>query len=210
MNESTAALDERPKSSRPTSGSVDRSSPTIAPTNAVIATSNANCEAFSRRPNSTAGREAAGASLTEPRICVTQSAMTARLEQLSVPNDDAVEVPTENPIHRATRGGPVPQSPTEHRGRSGSPVCARGTRQGSHRSGRVLADREAQIADDQSPAWPVQKGDLGDEAVPEKGSLIEILAPPRIRCAPEQPVEREIPALAIKPRCTEELHWGIC
>ncbi len=125
-------------------------------------------------------------------------------------NDDAVEIPTQYPIHRPPRGGPVPQSPTEHRSRAGSPVCAHGTRQGSHRSWRALPDREAQIADDQSPAWPVQKGDLGDEAVPEDWSLVEILAPPGIGRAPEQSVEREIPALAIETWCTEELDSGIC
>ena len=50
MNESTAALDARPKSSRPMSGSVERSRPTIAPTNALIATSSENCATFSRSP----------------------------------------------------------------------------------------------------------------------------------------------------------------
>ena len=55
MNDSTAALEPRPKSSRPTSGSVERSRPTIAPTNALIATSSENCAAFSRSPSRTGG-----------------------------------------------------------------------------------------------------------------------------------------------------------
>jgi hypothetical protein len=42
MKESTAALEPSPKSSCPTSGNVERSSPTIAPTNALTATSNEN------------------------------------------------------------------------------------------------------------------------------------------------------------------------
>src|SRR5215207_3786322 len=77
MNESTATFDERPKSSRPMRASVDRSRPTIAPTNAVMATSNANCEAFSRRPSWTEVREVRGASLTGPGMCVAQRARTA-------------------------------------------------------------------------------------------------------------------------------------
>ena len=53
MNDSTAALDARWKSSRPTSGSVERSSPTMAPTNALTNTSSENCAAFSRSPRRT-------------------------------------------------------------------------------------------------------------------------------------------------------------
>ena len=53
MNDNTAALDVRPKSSRPMSGSVERSRPTIAPTNALTATSSENCARFSRSPSST-------------------------------------------------------------------------------------------------------------------------------------------------------------
>ena len=60
-NDSTAAFDVGPKSWRPIRGSVERSSPTIAPTNAVMPTSSENCARFSRRP-STVGRE-----LTAPR-----------------------------------------------------------------------------------------------------------------------------------------------
>jgi hypothetical protein len=56
----------------------------------------------------------------------------------------------------------------------------------------------------------VQKGDLGDEAVPEQGTLIEILAPPGIGCASKQSVEREIPALAVETWRTEKLGSGIC
>jgi hypothetical protein len=37
----------------PDQGRVERSRPTIAPTKAVIATSNENCERFSRSPSST-------------------------------------------------------------------------------------------------------------------------------------------------------------
>src|SRR5215203_3803794 len=51
MNESTATLDPRPKSCSPISGRVERSSPTIAPTNALTATSSENCARFSRRPS---------------------------------------------------------------------------------------------------------------------------------------------------------------
>ena len=43
MNESTAALDVRPNSSSPIRGRVERSSPTIAPTKALTATSSENC-----------------------------------------------------------------------------------------------------------------------------------------------------------------------
>ena len=50
MNDSTAALEPRPKSSRPISGSVERSSPTIAPTNALIATSSENCARVLAQP----------------------------------------------------------------------------------------------------------------------------------------------------------------
>src|SRR5512133_891383 len=53
MNDSTAALEASPNSSRPTSGSVERSRPTIAPTNALTATSSENCAAFSRSPSRT-------------------------------------------------------------------------------------------------------------------------------------------------------------
>src|SRR5688572_20614452 len=53
MKESTAALDVRSKSSSPTSGSVERSSPTIAPTKALRTTSSANCGVFSRSPSFT-------------------------------------------------------------------------------------------------------------------------------------------------------------
>ena len=53
MNDRTAVSEPRPKSWRPISGSVERSSPTIAPTNALTATSNENCAAFSRRPSRT-------------------------------------------------------------------------------------------------------------------------------------------------------------
>ncbi len=51
MNDRTAALEASPKSVRPMSGSVERSRPTIAPTNALIATSSENCARFSRRPS---------------------------------------------------------------------------------------------------------------------------------------------------------------
>ena len=57
MNDSTAALEVSPKSLWPISGSVERSSPTIAPTNALTATSSENCARFSRSPSST-GRSA--------------------------------------------------------------------------------------------------------------------------------------------------------
>src|SRR5437588_2279048 len=53
MNDSTAALEARWKLSRPIRGSVGRSSPTIAPTNAVTATSSANRALFSRSPSRT-------------------------------------------------------------------------------------------------------------------------------------------------------------
>src|SRR5437763_9396929 len=53
MNDSTAALEPSPKSWRPTSGSVERSRPTIAPTNAFTSTSSENCAAFSRSPRRT-------------------------------------------------------------------------------------------------------------------------------------------------------------
>ena len=53
MNESTAALDPSPKSCSPISGRVERSRPTIAPTNALIATSSENCARFSRSPSRT-------------------------------------------------------------------------------------------------------------------------------------------------------------
>jgi hypothetical protein len=56
MNDSTAALELRPKSSRPISGSVERSKPIIAPTNALTATSSENCARFSRSPSSTRRR----------------------------------------------------------------------------------------------------------------------------------------------------------
>ena len=61
MNDSTAALEARWKSSRPTSGSVERSRPTIAPTKALTATSSENCAAFSRSPRRT------GPAVTRPR-----------------------------------------------------------------------------------------------------------------------------------------------
>src|SRR5215217_596753 len=51
MNESSAALDPSPKSCSPISGRVERSRPTIAPTNALIATSSENCARFWRRPS---------------------------------------------------------------------------------------------------------------------------------------------------------------
>src|SRR5215207_1234610 len=51
MNESTAVLDPSPKSCSPISGRVERSRPTIAPTNALIATSSENCATFWRRPS---------------------------------------------------------------------------------------------------------------------------------------------------------------
>src|SRR5688572_3876051 len=51
MNESTAALDPSPKSCSPISGRVERSRPTIAPTNALIATNSENCARFWRRPS---------------------------------------------------------------------------------------------------------------------------------------------------------------
>src|SRR5947209_18454335 len=53
MNDSTAALEPSPKSWRPISGSVERSRPIIAPTNALMATSSENCAAFSRSPRRT-------------------------------------------------------------------------------------------------------------------------------------------------------------
>src|SRR4051794_36359198 len=53
MNDSTAALEVSPKSRSPMSGRVERSSPTIAPTNALTATSSENCARFSRRPSRT-------------------------------------------------------------------------------------------------------------------------------------------------------------
>src|SRR5215207_7481452 len=53
MNDSTAALEARSKSAWPISGRVERSSPTIAPTNALSATSSENCARFSRSPSST-------------------------------------------------------------------------------------------------------------------------------------------------------------
>ena len=53
MNDNTAALEPSAKSSRPTSGSVERSSPTIAPTNTLTATSSENWAAFSRSPSLT-------------------------------------------------------------------------------------------------------------------------------------------------------------
>src|SRR3954468_4497036 len=55
MNDSTAALEATPNSSRPMIGSVERSRPTIAPTNALIATSSENCARFSRNPSRTVG-----------------------------------------------------------------------------------------------------------------------------------------------------------
>ena len=55
MNDRTAALELRPKSARPISGSVERSSPTIAPTKALTATSSENCARFSRSPSRTCG-----------------------------------------------------------------------------------------------------------------------------------------------------------
>ena len=51
MNARTAALEVRAKSSRPTSGRVERSSPTMAPTKALTATSRENCARFSRSPS---------------------------------------------------------------------------------------------------------------------------------------------------------------
>src|SRR5215216_3129804 len=62
MNERTAALEPTPKSSLPISGSVERSSPTIAPTKALMATSRLNWAAFSRRPSRT------GAAPLTPRL----------------------------------------------------------------------------------------------------------------------------------------------
>ena len=53
MNDSTAALEARPKSVWPISGRVERSRPTIAPTKALSATSSENCARFSRSPSST-------------------------------------------------------------------------------------------------------------------------------------------------------------
>src|SRR5215218_4057754 len=53
MNERTAALEPTPKSSLPIRGSVERSSPTIAPTNTLTATSRPNWAAFSRSPSRT-------------------------------------------------------------------------------------------------------------------------------------------------------------
>src|SRR5947209_3534691 len=55
MNDSTAALEPRPKSWRPISGSVERSRPTIAPTNALTSTSSENCAAFARSPSCNRG-----------------------------------------------------------------------------------------------------------------------------------------------------------
>src|SRR5918999_2925514 len=61
MNDRTAALDVSPKSVSPMSGRVERSSPTIAPTNALTATSSENWGRFSRSPSRTAGRVAKAA-----------------------------------------------------------------------------------------------------------------------------------------------------
>src|SRR5438309_6414934 len=65
-NDSTAAFDLSPKSWRPIRGSVERSSPTIAPTNAVMPTSRVNCEAFSRSPRRT------GAEPVTARLCLLE------------------------------------------------------------------------------------------------------------------------------------------
>src|SRR5215203_2867869 len=51
INESTAVLDPSPKSCSPISGRVERSRPTIAPTNALIETNSENCARFWRRPS---------------------------------------------------------------------------------------------------------------------------------------------------------------
>src|SRR5919197_1080423 len=56
MNERTATLEVSPKLSRPIRGSVERSSPTIAPTSALTATRSENCARFSRSPSSGRGR----------------------------------------------------------------------------------------------------------------------------------------------------------
>src|SRR5688572_12190094 len=50
MNESAALFEARPNSRSPSKGSTLRSSPTIAPTNALTSTSSPNCRQFSRRP----------------------------------------------------------------------------------------------------------------------------------------------------------------
>jgi hypothetical protein len=127
-----------------------------------------------------------------------------------VADDDAIEVPIENPIHRPAGGGPVSQSPPEHRWGTKLPVCTRGARHGARCLWRALADPETQIADDQAPRRPVQKGDFGDESVSENRRLIEIVAPPGIWRTSEQAFEREIPALAIKARHAEELRRWKC
>src|ERR687887_152785 len=83
MNERTAALEESPNSSLPTNGSVDRSRPTIAPTKALIATSNANWAAFSRRPRRTSRgcREMPERNRSSRSRCVTErSARLARAD----------------------------------------------------------------------------------------------------------------------------------
>src|SRR5688572_22939458 len=51
MNESAALRDASPNSCSASSGSTVRSSPTIAPTNALTRTSSQNCRQFSRRPS---------------------------------------------------------------------------------------------------------------------------------------------------------------
>ena len=67
MNDSTAALEVRPKSWRPMSGRVERSRPTIMPTNALTATSSENCarvlaQPEADRPGLMRSRPAAGRS----------------------------------------------------------------------------------------------------------------------------------------------------
>ena len=74
MNDRTAALEVSPKSSRAMSGSVERSSPTIAPTKTLTATSSRNCARFSRSPS----RIVVALTLGRPQV----------LEQIGVGIDD--------------------------------------------------------------------------------------------------------------------------